>query len=365
MDMTHPIFLAAKPGLEPVLAQEAKSLGFVQTRCVPGGVECAGGWAEVMKANFMLRGAERVLWRIAQFRAMHPAQLDKRARKVDWANWLPRGAAVAVEATCRKSRIYHQGAARSRVAGAIEDAGAKIADKAGLKVMVRIEDDLCTISLDTSGGPLHQRGHKQFVGKAPMRETMASLFLKDLGFDGSQTLIDPMCGSGTFVIEAAEISAGLMPGRSRNFAFERFVGCDHRAWEEMKSGTTLFQSRTLAFGCDRDQGAIAGAIENAKRAGVEDATQFYCSPISDLQPPSETKGIVVANPPYGARIGNPKLLYGLYGSFGQVLKDRFAGWKIGIVTSDDRLARATGLDLVPGPHVAHGGLKVRLWKADI
>jgi putative N6-adenine-specific DNA methylase len=91
-------------------------------------------------------------------------------------------------------------------------------------VKVRIEDDLCTVSLDTSGEPLHRRGHKQFVGKAPLRETMAAAFLWQMGFDGTQTVVDPMCGSGTIPLEAAEIAAGLVPGRDRSFAFEAMVG---------------------------------------------------------------------------------------------------------------------------------------------
>ena len=130
------------------MLQEATEIGFSDLNLNQGGVEASGDWPDIMRANLLLRGAERVLLRIAQFRAMHPAQLDKRSRKVDWAAWLPKGTAISVEAVCRKSRIYHKGAARSRVAGALEAAGMKIVEKGGQKVLVRIEDDLCTISLD-------------------------------------------------------------------------------------------------------------------------------------------------------------------------------------------------------------------------
>jgi len=358
----RPLFLAAKPGLEPWLAEEARDLGLADLAEVPGGVEAAGGWPEVMRANLWLRGAERVLWRIASFRAMHPAQLDKRARKVDWRAWLPRGAAVAVEATCRKSRIYHQGAARSRVAGAIEAAGMTIAEKAALRVMVRIEDDLCTISLDTSGAALHRRGWKEAVGKAPMRETMAALFLRAAGYRGAGPVVDPMCGSGTIPIEAACIAAGLAPGRARGFAFERFAGFDRDLWASMSPGVPELPASICAYGSDRDAGVIAMAAENADRAGVSSLTSFERMPVSDVAPPEGAPGLMIANPPYGGRIGNRKLLYGLYGAFGAVARERFAGWRVAFVTSDDGLARSTGLELSPGPRVAHGGLTVRLWQ---
>ena len=146
---------------------------------------------------------------------------------------------LRIEATCHRSRIYHAGAARQRVATAIaETLGAPVPDDPpddAVTVRVRIDDDLCTISLDTSGAPLHRRGHKQAVGAAPMRETLAALFLRACGYTGAEPVLDPMCGSGTFVLEAAEIAAGLAPGRSRAFAFERLATFDPAAWSALKA----------------------------------------------------------------------------------------------------------------------------------
>lgn len=217
------IFLVATPGLEEPLAQEAAACGLAG-QVQPGGVTLTGGWPEVWRANLMLRGATRVLVRIGAFRALHPAQLDKRAHRFPWADFLRPEVPVRVEATSRKSRIYHAGAITQRIEAALRDSlGATIADDAPVTVKVRIEDDLCTLSLDSSGESLHKRGHKQAVGKAPLRETMAAMFLRQCGFDGREPLLDPMCGSGTFAIEAAEIAAGLHPGRLRRFAFEEFT----------------------------------------------------------------------------------------------------------------------------------------------
>ena len=209
--MTAPteIYAVTAPGLEALLAEEAREAGFTVTATTPGGVTLTGGWPEVWRANLCLRGATRILARVAEFRALHLAQLDKRARKLPWADWLRPDIPVRVEATCRKSRIYHHRAAAQRVARAItETLGARPGDD-GITVKLRIEDDLATLSLDTSGPSLHKRGLKQAVNKAPMRETLAALFLRAAGYRGTEPVVDPMCGSGTFVIEAAEIALGL------------------------------------------------------------------------------------------------------------------------------------------------------------
>ena len=375
------LFLAAPPGLEPALAEEARALGFDSPHVVPGGVEVAGSRTEAMRANLWLRGAGRVLMRVAQFRALHLAQLDKRAHRVDWAAHLRPDVPVRVEAACSRSRIYHQGAAAERVARAIAArSGAPVSFGAGrnsgaedapegdtppLRVLARIDDDLCTLSIDTSGAPLHRRGHKLAVGKAPLRETLAALFLRQCGFDGREPVVDPMCGSGTFVIEAAEIAAGLAPGRTRAFDFERMAGFDATAWAAMRAEVAgAGRVPDLHFlGADRDQGAVAMAEANAVRAGVDTRCRFLCQPVSALEPPTGPPGLVMVNPPYGARIGKRHMLHSVYGALGQTLAARFRGWRVGLVTSDAGLAASTGLPFgPPGPPVPHGALRIRLYR---
>ncbi|MFD1795111.1 class I SAM-dependent RNA methyltransferase [Paracoccus aurantiacus] len=358
------IFLVATPGLEQPLADEARDAGFADPLIVPGGVETRGPWSEVWRANLVLRCPTRVLVRIGQFRAMHLAQLDKRARKFPWSEILRSDTPVRVEATCRKSRIYHAGAAAQRVERAItEELGAPLADDAAVVVKLRIDDDLAVLSLDSSGESLHKRGHKEAVAKAPMRETMAAAFLRECGYDGGETVFDPMCGSGTFVIEAAEIAAGLYPGRSRHFAFEDFATFDPAVWDSMKSQAAPRRPNHRFFGSDRDAGAIRMSVANAERAGVDAWCDFAQGAISDAIPPEGPPGLVMINPPYGARVGNKGPLFGLHAAMGEVFRTRFAGWRIGIVTSEPALARATGLKFhEPGPIVAHGGLKVRLYQ---
>ncbi len=363
--MSFEIFLVAPPGLEDVLAEEARAAGVAGVAAGPGGVTFTGDWPEVWRANIELRGATRVLARIAEFRAFHLAQLDKRARKVDWAAVLRPDVPVRVEASTKRSKIYHAGAAAQRIERAIrEELGAEIRKDAPVQIKVRIDDNLVTISVDTSGESLHKRGHKRFTGKAPIRETMAALFLRQAGFTGDEPLVDPMCGSGTFVIEAAEMALGLKPGRDRSFAFEQLATCDAEAVAALKaSSPRAIDLRFLGF--DRDAGAIKGAGENAMRAGVGDVTAFARAPVSELARPDGRPGLVIVNPPYGGRIGDRKLLFALYGTLGQVLRDRFSGWRVGLVTNDGGLAKATGLPfLSPGPPVAHGGIRVKLYRTN-
>ena len=362
------IFLAAPPGLEPLLRAEALEQGFAGAAETPGGVTVRGDWPDVWRANLVLRGASRVLVRIGAFRALHVAQLDKRARRFDWASHLRADTPVRVEASCRRSRIYHEGAVVSRIARALaEGPGIATAADAPVTLKVRIEDDLCTLSLDSSGEPLHRRGTKQAVGKAPMRETLAALLLRACDHVPGEALVDPMCGSGTFVLEAAEMAAGLPPGRSRTFAFERFASFDAARWERLRATAlptlTVPEGQPRLVGSDRDQGAIAAAAANAARAGLTGHVAFHRRPVSEAEPPGGPPGLVIVNPPYGARIGDRKALIALHGALGARMRARFAGWRIGLVTATPELARATGLPFgPPGPPIPHGGLKIRLYR---
>ncbi len=358
------LFAITLPGLEATLADDARALGFEVTGVEPGGVTIAGDWHEVWRANFELRGATRVLVRVGEFMAFHLAQLDKRARKFAWSEVLRRDVPVRVDvATSRKSKIYHAGAATQRIEAAlVEEAGMTIAADAPVTLKVRIDDNRVTISVDTSGEPLHKRGNKPAVGKAPMRETLAAMFLNQCGFDGTFPVFDPMCGSGTFVIEAAEMAAGFQPGRSRNFGFEHLVTYGPNA-ESLRRAGRLRDPQVRFFGSDRDAGVIDMARANAERAGVDELVSFDTANAGESTPPEGPPGLVIVNPPYGTRIGDKKALYPVYGRLGQVLRERFAGWRVGIVTSEGGLAAAMGLPFLPdGPSIAHGGLRVRLYR---
>lgn len=355
------IFLSCQPGLEPLLLQEAREIGLSAPRKLPGGVEAEGGLAAAMRANLLSRGAMRVLLRLGSFPAAHLSQLDKRARGLPFGEFLPKGAKVRVEAVCQASKIYHSGAAAERVARAAAAAGAVPGDE-GLLIAVRIKKDVCSVSLDTSGELLHRRGFKQAVGKAPLRETQAALFLRACGYQGEEPVFDPMCGSGTFPIEGAEIALGLLPGRGRRFAGQEFIGFDRDAFEAMKAAPAR-ETPFLFGGSDRDAGAVAAATANAQRAGVGGVMAFRALPVSEAKPPEGPPGLVMVNPPYGGRIGDKRALRALYAALGRRLTAEFSGWRVGLVTSEPMLAEATGLPFVEeSPPTPHGPLKIRLYR---
>ncbi len=356
------IFLVAVPGLEDILCAEVRSKGFNSPKAVPGGVTIKGDWPEAWRANLWIRGTGRVLAKVASFNAERLAELEARTRQVPWNAVLRPDVPFRVEASCKKSRIFHSDAAAERIEAAIQATlGAPPSPDAEVLVRAHIDHDLCTLSVDTSGELLHRRGYKEAVGSAPMRETMASLFLHQCGYDGTEPVLDPMCGSGTFVIEAAEIAARLNPGRTRSFAFEHLATFDAAAWQRMREVRSKRVPSIRLYGSDRDANAIVIARDNAARAGVADLIEFRQSTVSEIVPPDGPPGLVIANPPYGTRIGDKTKLLALYRALGQALTARFNGWRVGIITSDARLARATGLPFLPTTApVPHGGLRITL-----
>lgn len=357
-------FLVATPGLEDALYAEAHTVGFSSAQRDNGGVTICGTWRDVWRANLEIRGASRILARVGSFRAMHLAQLDKRARRVEWAKVLKPDVPFRVEAVCRQSKIYHSGAAAERIERAIrEELGAPAMADAEVCIKARIDDDLCTIAVDTSGEPLHKRGSKEAVNKAPMRETLASLFLRQCGYDGREPVVDPMCGSGTFVIEAAEIAVGLKPGRSRHFAFEQLATFDADVWQAMRSAASISKPSFRFYGSDRDAGAVNMSHANAVRAGVDSITYFQQLTVPEISRPEGPPGLVIVNPPYGDRIGDKASLGALYRSFGQAVLEKFAGWRVGLITSEGYLAKATGLPFLPtSAPVLNGGTRVILYQ---
>ncbi|MFL2794254.1 MAG: class I SAM-dependent RNA methyltransferase [Paracoccaceae bacterium] len=360
------IFIACLPGLEHELLSEIKKNGFKKTKLMVGGVSLFGDWCDVWRANFYLRGATKVLVRFASFRTTHLAQLDKLSHKLNWESLLQYKKSFRVETVCRKSKIYHSGAASQRISKAISDKiDAKEDSNSDIIIKARISSDICTISLDSSGKGLHKRGYKIATGKAPIRETLAALFLQKMKFDGSQVVYDPMCGSGTIIIEAAEIALGLPAGRNRTFAFMELPSFQKDEYEKL----TKIKPKKVNlkfYGSDRDNGAIQNSIKNSKNANVETSCQFETRSISGAIPPTQEPGIVLVNPPYGKRVGNRKNLFALYRSLGQTLKKKFVGWQVGIITSDPGLAKATELKFLKiSSAVDNGGIKVQLYETKI
>lgn len=359
------MFVACAPGCEELLARELQSIG-VAGAAEPGGVTVQGNDEALYAINLRSRIAGRVLLRLATFPAKTFGAIENGIQGIRFGGRLDKRAPLAVRVTCHRSKLYHTKAVAERVYGKL---GAPAAAPSHLDeddtppptLLVRIDQDQCTVSLDTSGAHLHKRGYRQAVAKAPMRETLAAALLAAAGYDGSTAFVDPMCGSGTFAIEAALIAARKAPGMNRRFAFEAWQSFDQAAFRKVRDAARRAERRPPApiAASDRDSGAIDAARANAGRAGV--AIDLGVRPFSQAEPPAPT-GLLLTNPPYGTRIGDTSRLRDLYAALGNLSRQAFAAWRFGFVTTDAQLARAAGEGFeTPAPPMAHGGLKVRLY----
>jgi putative N6-adenine-specific DNA methylase len=320
-----------------------------------------------MRANLWLRTASRVLVRVAEFPATAFFELEKRARHVPWGDFLARDTRPTFRVTTHKSRLYHSDAVAERLLSAAMRTHKKAPgdDAPEQLFVVRVEHDVVSVSADSSGELLHVRGYRQAVAKAPLRETLAAALLLAADWRGDTPLVDPFCGSGTIPIEGALLARRLAPGLQRDFAFTRWPSFDATQWEsiraEARSGSLAAPPAAIS-GADRDAGAVAAARANAERAGV--AVAVDVGAISAAAAPSAS-GLVATNPPYGVRVGDPKTLRNLYARFGDVLRQRFPGWRVAMYASDLRLARQTGLIFRELFRTTNGGLKVTALAADV
>ncbi len=371
-------FAVAAPGLEPIVAAELSTLG-LGGDASPGGASFSGNRAALYRANLHLRAASRVLVRLGSLHAAAFSELRKKASRLPWEAYLRPGQPVAIHATSHKSKLYHSGGVAERIAGAIADrlGTPPMVEKGSVEtealgpqlVIVRLVRDQCTISLDASGALLHQRGYRLATGKAPLRETLAAGLLLASGWDTAAPLVDPFCGAGTIAIEAALLAQNRAPGRARRFSLMDWPDYDNSLWHDLldrAEASAASAPLPLIVASDRDAGAIEAARANAARAGVAEAIQFAQQVVSDLAPPPGP-GWVVTNPPYGLRLSEQGDLRNLYARFGQVLRQRCAGWWVAVLTSDPRLEHALGLEFDERRRMAlvNGGVRVHLVQARI
>ncbi|MEO6445575.1 MAG: class I SAM-dependent RNA methyltransferase [Gemmatimonadaceae bacterium] len=370
-------FAVTAPGVAPFAARELEALGLSPNEPEAGGVAFSADARGLYVANLQLRTANRVLVRVDEFRASNFHELERRTARLPWNEWIAPGREVALRVTCRKSRLYHSGAVSERVAAALAGvtgqggvSGAPRDDDAdgdgeAQLVVVRLLNDRCTISLDASGALLHQRGYRLAVGKAPLRETLGAALLLAAPWDPSLPLVDPFCGSGTLAIEGAMIARRLAPGRHRRFAFEQWPAFDPELWHGVRGDAARRELPTAPspiVASDRDAGAIDAAEANAQRAGVAGDITFVRHAVSSAAPPEGVPGPgwVITNPPYGQRVGITGELRDLYARFGAVLRERFPGWHVGVLSTERRLTAQLGTTLTPALLTSNGGLPVTL-----
>ncbi len=375
-------FTSCAPGLESILEIESRQLKMLPIRDEKpagaplestdeesGGILFEGTYTHLMRCNLHLRTASRIVIRLGEFYAAAFSELRKKAAKLEWGRYIRPGQKVNIRATCRKSKLYHSDAVAERVLGAINDhfgvgtqpVKACTQDAEGQQVLVRIVNDLCTISIDSSGDLLHKRGYRQAVAKAPLRETLAAAMLIGSGWDARSAFIDPFCGSGTLPIEAALLAGNIAPGIARSFAFMNWPAFKSEPWQELLENArkNIQPVKVNISGFDRDAGAIEMAKANAARAGQMETIQFQHQAVSYLKATSNV-GWLVTNPPYGLRTEENKDLRDLYARFGEILRSEFAGWHVGILCSDRQLSGNLKLgDPARVLQFRNGGIPVR------
>jgi putative N6-adenine-specific DNA methylase len=337
-----------------------------------GGVIFKGDLAALYRANLHLRTASRILARLGNFfYATTFPELQKRSSRLPWERFLTPGQPISMRVTCHKSKLFHSDAvARSLSAGLEERLGqpsllVKADEEANgnppQRIIVRLADDKCTVSVDASGELLHKRGYRQAVAKAPLRETLAAALLMASGWDMGAPLLDPFCGSGTISIEAACMALNIPPGLKRRFAFMDWPNFDEQLWlsikEEFRPSAANIMPPILAS--DRDAGAIKMAHENAERAEVEGFIEFKCQAVSSITPPPGP-GWVVTNPPYGLRVSAGRDLRDLYAQFGNVLRRLCPGWHAAVLCNDLVLLGQMHMELDNSLGFVNGGIPVRV-----
>jgi putative N6-adenine-specific DNA methylase len=366
-------FAVIQPGLEAVVADELRAHG-VEPTVQPGGVRFAGDAARVRQLGRELRTPSQLLLELGEGRARTPDQLGALVRRLPWRSLLPPNAPFAVTVTSKGSALRFRDAAARTAQTAIREAlkGPFVPDRGPRPrvtqaIQVRIVDDAVTVSLDAGGELLHRRGWRTEAGKAPLRENVAACMLALGGFSLADALLDPFCGAGTVVIEAALARLGRAPFGRRAFACDEWClpaprpsapASRHRATGSSATNAVPFGPPLV--GSDHHSPSLTFAAANARRAGVR--LRFELADVSAVAPPAPA-GLIVTNPPWGERLGAQ--VTGVYVAFGRVLRERFGGWRALFLAPDPRLAGAVDRRAAPLAHIRLGGIPVGIWALDL
>jgi len=369
-------FFASCPrGLEALLGEELGALGADAPEAVPGGVAFTGSWETCYRANLWSRLASRILWRVGDFDYVSEADLYEGVRAQDWPSHFAVERTLRVNVTAQKSPLKSLEFATLRIKDAVcdgfRDALGRRPDVDRAQPDVRVHAFLdarrAVLYLDTSGEALFKRGWRSTAGEAPLRENLAAGIIRLTGWRPEAPLLDPMCGSGTLLVEAAAMARGRAPGLKRAFGFEKLAGFDDGLWKRLRAEAAQPAARgvqPVLYGSDRDARALDAARRNLAAAGVERWVQLEQCDVLERRAPAGS-GILVANPPYGERVGSVEALERFYPQLGDTLKKNFAGWRCHLFTADLRLAKLIRLRPARRVPLYNGALECRLYEFDI
>lgn len=358
-------FATCPKNLEGLLEEELISLGAKETKQTVAGVKFTGDLTLAYRVCLWSRLANRVLLVLAIFSAEDANSLYYGVRKIRWLDHLHPDGSMVVDFSGISSTINNSHFGALKVKDAIIDQLREATGKRPnidkenpeLRVNIYLCHETVTVSIDLSGDSLHRRGYRRTPGAAPIKENLAAAILfrsKWLEFARlNKPLIDPMCGSGTILIEAVMMAQDYAPGLLRqNFGFKKWLGHDQKIWQELlveakgrrEKGAKKFSA--IVYGCDVDPEVIAMANNHVKNAGLERAIRIVAGEVKQSAPANyqiEQPGLIVTNPPYGRRLVEIENLTGLYGDIGTVLREKFLNWEMAMITGNPDLGKTMGI----------------------
>lgn len=355
-------------GLESVVKDECVELGFENVRAFNGRVEFEGTVKDIVKANIHLRCADRVFIKMGEFKAVTFEDLFRNMKKIEWADFIPENGEFPISwVSSVKSKLFSksdiQKIAKKAMVEKMKERYKKdyfYEDGALYAIKIQAHNDIFIVMMDTSGEGLHKRGYRAIKNEAPIKETMAAALVRLSRWKGGERpLLDPMCGTGTILIEAAMIARNIAPGANRNFASEGWKIIPENEWIEVRDeafSNEDYEKEVKIYGSDIDPETIEIARENIKKAGVEDDITLECKNFLDMEMESR-QGCLITNPPYGDRLLDEKAVERLYGLLGDVCRMRIPKWSYYIITSYEEFEKCFGGKATKNRKLYNGGIK--------
>jgi putative N6-adenine-specific DNA methylase len=369
---TQHFFATCPRGLEAVLKDELDKLGAAGSSVADGGVAFDGAYSLSYAVNLESRVASRVLWQVGESRYGSERDIYEAVRALPWSSWFDVTNSIRVNVTATRAPVKSLDFVTLRVKDAVCDAFRSVAGTRpdvdtrapDTRIHVFLTATHVTVYLDTSGEPLFKRGYRIETGEAPLRENLAAGILRLTGWQPGTPLLDPMCGSGTFLCEATMIASDRAPGLDRTYAFEKLAHFDARRWHELIESARARVRRPYElriFGSDRYGETLKLARANLATLGFEHDVPLKQADILEMPAPAAT-GVLVTNPPYGVRLQDQESLAQLYPKIGDALKKKYAGWMAYLFTADLRLAKLIGLSASRRTPLFNGALECRLFE---
>jgi len=376
-ERSHAFFATTARGLEEVLEQELVDMGMKGVQKGQGGVAFEGPVEECYRANLHLRTSNRILMLLKNFPCDDPDTLYRESVDVPWEELLTPSHTFMVDAFTRDTdRLRNSQYSALKVKDAVADAmrrrrGARPnVDRMDpdLRINLYVNEGKASLSLDSSGDRLHRRGYRQDRGMAPLKETLAAGLILLSQWDRRSPLLDPMCGSGTILIEAALMAEKRAPGSLRSrFGFQRWLNFKRKAWKAVLSGASEAQPPEAGcriLGMDTDASVLRAARMNARKAGVDHLIRFVQQDALSISPP-ETHGIILTNPPFGHRLRLGRDAGQFYKTFGDMLKRSFSGWVAEVFTGDKNMPKQIGLRTCRRRILFNGPIECRLLRYEL